>query len=174
VLAVAQRELVERLQWLSKDQFAELLSLSQVLPGPNIVNLSLVVGDRYFGWRGSACAVLGLLGIPLVIVLTLAVGYQQVASQDWARGAMRGMGAVAAGLIIAMGLKLLPTLARNPMGRWWALGFFAGSLLAAAVLRWPLAFIVLGVGGAAWLAAWVVMGRKENTQEQPEGSDREP
>jgi chromate transporter len=166
VLAVAQRELVERLHWMSKDQFAELLSLSQVLPGPNIVNLSLAVGDRYFGWRGSAAAVLGLLGVPLVIVLSLAVGYQQVASLPWASGAMRGMGAVAAGLIVAMGLKLLSSLARNPMGRWWAAAFFAASLVASAVLRWPLMPIVFGVGGAAWLTAWLLM-RSSDIEQKP-------
>lgn len=53
VLPVAQRELVDRLQWLTHQQFLELLSLSQVLPGPNIVNLGLILGDRFLGWRGG-------------------------------------------------------------------------------------------------------------------------
>ena len=75
VLAVAQRELVERLRWLSKEQFVELLSLSQVLPGPNVINLSLMFGDRHFGWRGALTAVAGMLAAPLVIVLALAALY---------------------------------------------------------------------------------------------------
>ena len=54
VLAVAQRELVERERWMTPAQFVELLSLGQVLPGPNIVNMALMIGDRFFGWRGAA------------------------------------------------------------------------------------------------------------------------
>lgn len=61
---MAQRELVDRLQWLTHQQFLELLSLSQVLPGPNIVNLGLILGDRFLGWRGGVAAMAGLLLAP--------------------------------------------------------------------------------------------------------------
>src|SRR4051812_1765838 len=61
VLPVAQRELVERERWLSREQFIELLSVAQVLPGPNVVNLALMFGDRYFGWRGGLAALAGML-----------------------------------------------------------------------------------------------------------------
>ena len=53
VLPVAHRELVERQRWLSPQQFVELLTLGQVLPGPNIINMAIVIGDRFFGWRGA-------------------------------------------------------------------------------------------------------------------------
>jgi chromate transporter len=53
VLAIAQHELVERQRWLTRQQFVEMLALSQVLPGPNVVNLALMLGDRFFGWRGA-------------------------------------------------------------------------------------------------------------------------
>mgnify|MGYP000232473147 CR=1 FL=1 len=56
VIAVAQRELVEREAWLTREQFLELLSVAQVLPGPNIVNLSMMIGDRFFGLRGAVVA----------------------------------------------------------------------------------------------------------------------
>ena len=56
VLAVAQVELVERRGWLTRAEFVELLSASQVLPGPNVVNLALMLGDRWFGTRGAVAA----------------------------------------------------------------------------------------------------------------------
>src|SRR2546421_12947569 len=71
VLAVAQRELVERKRWMSREQFVEMLSVSQVLPGPNVVNLSLMIGDRHFGLRGAFVALAGMLAIPFVIVLAV-------------------------------------------------------------------------------------------------------
>ncbi|MGZ5747555.1 MAG: chromate transporter, partial [Caldimonas sp.] len=77
VLAVAQRELVERKRWLSRDQFVEMLALSQVLPGPNVVNLALMFGDRFFGLRGALAAVGGMLVVPLVIVLALTAAYAE-------------------------------------------------------------------------------------------------
>ena len=60
VLAVAQRELVERLGWMSKEEFVETLAIAQVLPGPNIVNLSMMIGDRFFGLRGAFVALAGM------------------------------------------------------------------------------------------------------------------
>jgi chromate transporter len=154
VLAVAQRELVERLRWLSKEQFVELLSLSQVLPGPNIINLSILFGDRHFGWRGAVVAVGGMLAVPLVIVLALAALYAQFGSVPQVAGALRGMGAVASGLILATGLKLTPMLRRNPMGVWPCAAICAVSALALGWLRWPLVWVVLGLGAAGFAWAW--------------------
>ncbi len=154
VLAVAQHELVERLRWLSKEQFVEMLSLSQVLPGPNVINLSLMFGDRHFGWRGALTAVAAMLTAPLVIVLALAALYVQFSAVPQVAGALRGMGAVASGLILATGLKLAPTLKHNPMGLWACGLIVVLSALAIGGLRLPLVWVVLviGVSGFAW--AW--------------------
>jgi chromate transporter len=154
VLAVAQRELVERQRWLDATQFLELLSLGQVLPGPNIVNMALMIGDRFFGWRGAAAALGGLMCLPLVIVLALTALYGQFVHQPMVAGALRGMGAVAAGLVIATALKLVGTLRSNVLG--WKLGglFALLALLAIGVLRWPMVGVVLGLGTVAVASAW--------------------
>jgi chromate transporter len=154
VLAVAQRELVERLRWLNKEQFVELLSLSQVLPGPNIINLALMFGDRHFGWRGAAVAVGGLLAAPLVIVLVLAALYAQFSSIPQVSGALRGMGAVAAGLVLATAFKLAPMLRRSPMGLWPCVAMTLASAAAIGWLRWPLAWVVVGLGVVGYGWAW--------------------
>ena len=159
VLPIAQRELVERRQWLTHEQFLETLSVGQVLPGPNIVNMALMIGDRFFGWRGALAALVGLLALPLLIVLTLAVLYTRFAAQPLVAGALHGMGAVAAGLIISMALRLLPTLARNPLGRAPSALALLATLAAVGGLRWPMAYAVLGIGGAAVAAAWWRLGR---------------
>ena len=158
VLPVAQRELVERREWLTREEFVELLSVAQVLPGPNIVNLSLIVGDRFFGWRGAFAALIGLLALPLAIVLTLAALSARYASEPMVAGALRGMGAVSAGLIAATGLKLMPTLARNPLGRPLCALALAATLATVGGLRWPLAQALLVVGGLSVLTAWWRLG----------------
>lgn len=154
VLPVAQRELVERCGWLTPAEFLELLSLGQVLPGPNVVNMALVLGDRYFGLRGAACALTGMLLVPLILVLGLAALYAQWSSIPAVAGAVRGMAAVSAGLVLSTGLKLAPPLRRNPLG-WGLCAVWAClTVIAAVVGHWPLAAIVLGLGGTAVGLVW--------------------
>jgi chromate transporter len=155
VLPVTQRELVERLRWLTKEQFVEMLSVSQVLPGPNVVNLALMFGDRAFGMRGAFVALAGMLFAPLLVVLALTALYSQFTDLPAVTGALRGMGAVAAGLVFSTGLKLLGALRRNVMGIPVCAGFGVATLLATAWLRLPLVWVILGLGSIAIGVAWV-------------------
>jgi chromate transporter len=154
VLPIAQHELVERRGWLTKAEFLELLSLGQVLPGPNIVNVSLMFGHRHFGWRGAAAALLGLTLVPTFIVLLLVLLYGRFNTLAPVAGALRGMAAVAAGLVLAMGLKLLPALKTSPLGWGPALGVVVLSLLLILVLHWPLPAVLASVGVGSVLLAW--------------------
>ena len=154
VLPVAQRELVERHRWLTKDELVEMLAVSQVMPGPNVVNLALMIGDRSFGTRGALVALCGMLLAPLVVVLALTVLYVQFDRYPAVIGALRGMGAVASGLILSTGLKLLVTLRRNVMGLPLCLGLAGLTVLGTAWLRLPLVWVIAGLGGVAIAIAW--------------------
>jgi chromate transporter len=154
VLAVAQRELVERKRWLTRDQFVEILALSQVLPGPNVVNLALIYGDRFFGLRGAFAALAGMLAIPLVIVMSLTAAYAEFSHFAIVSGALRGMGAVAAGLIIATALKLMSALATNRLGLPLAAAFAVLTVVTIAWLRWPLVWVIGGLGTISVAIAW--------------------
>jgi chromate transporter len=155
VLAVAQRELVERKQWLSREQFVEMLALSQVLPGPNVVNLALMLGDRFFGLRGAAAALGGMLLVPLFIVIALTAAYAEFSRLAVVAGALRGMGLVAAGLIIATAIKLMSTLGANRLGPVLATALAGLTFVTIALLRWPLIGVVCGFGGVAIAIAWL-------------------
>lgn len=161
VLPIAQRELVERQRWLSAAEFAELLSIGQVLPGPNVVNLSLMVGDRYFGLRGAVVAVTGMIAAPMAVVLALAALYHGLADVPQVVGAVRGMGAVSAGLIGAMGLKLMPTLARNPLGRALWIPVALAASVAVGLLRLPLWSVIAGLGAVSCALAWWRLGKAQ-------------
>ena len=154
VLAVAQRELVERKGWLSREEFVEMLALSQVLPGPNIVNLALMLGDRFFGVKGALSAVAGMLAVPLVIVLVLTAAYAEFSRLAVVSGALRGMGAVAAGLIIATAIRLMTTLGSNRLGPPLAAAFAVLTFATIVWLRWPLLWVVAGLGTTAVAIAY--------------------
>jgi chromate transporter len=147
VLAVAQRELVEKKQWLTREEFVEDWAVAQILPGPNVVNLSLMLGDRYYGFSGALLAMAGMLFFPLIIVLAMAVLYSGVSDLPQIQGALRGMGAVTAGLITATGFKLLPALKRNPLGESWCWVLLALTFVAIGLLRIPLVWVLLCLGG---------------------------
>jgi chromate transporter len=149
VVAVVQRELVERKRWLTPEEFVEDWAVAQIMPGPNVINLSLMIGGRYFGLPGALAALAGMLAIPLVLVLLLGLFYAQYASHPGVNGALRGMGAVAAGMIAATGLKLAAALKTNPLGKLLCVSFGGTCFVAVALLRWPLADVLLGLGAVA-------------------------
>lgn len=154
VLPVAQRELCERQRWLSRAQFLEMLSVAQVLPGPNIVNLALMIGDRFFGWRGGLMATAGILAAPLVLVLVLAVLAQQFQGVPGIGGALRGMGVAASGLILSTAWRLGGGLRKNALGPARCALLALATFAAVGLLRWPLAAVVLALGALGMAMAW--------------------
>ncbi|RYF42178.1 MAG: chromate transporter [Comamonadaceae bacterium] len=147
VLAVVQRELVEKKRWMTREEFVEEWAVAQIMPGPNVVNLSLMIGHRYFGLRGALAALAGMLTFPLLVVLALALVYAQFAGNPQVAAALRGMGAVAAGLIAATGLRLFGALKSNPLGLPLCIALALATFAAIALMRWPLAYVLLGLGG---------------------------
>ena len=175
VLAVVQRELVEKKRWMTREQFIDDWAVAQVMPGPNVVNLSMMIGDRHFGLPGAVAALAGMLALPTVLVLALAVGFAAVADHPMTQGALRGMGAVAAGLIVATGIKLIGALGKNPMGAVACAVFAALTFIAIALLRWPLAAVLFSIGAVACAWAWVCLGRLPPAPPQaPAASLRDP
>jgi chromate transporter len=159
VLAVVQRELVEKKQWLTEHEFVEDWAVAQILPGPNVVNLSLMIGDRYFGVRGAMAALAGMLFFPTIIVLLIAVVFAGIADLPSVQGALRGMGAVAAGLITATGLKMTRTWKQNVMGIPACIALAASAYIAVAFLHVRLIWVILVLGGTGCIWAYRQLGR---------------
>ncbi|MBC3919102.1 chromate transporter [Undibacterium sp. CY18W] len=106
VMPFAYRALVEQYRWLSADEFARYLALSQVLPGPTICNIALMIGKRYAGIAGALAAMAGLIIAPFLLVIALGVAYQHFGTLAIVQDALTGMTAVAAGLVLATAIKM--------------------------------------------------------------------
>ena len=158
VLAVVQRELVDKKKWLSREEFIEDWAVAQVMPGPNVINLGLMLGDRYFGLTGALTAMAGLLLFPLIVVLVLASMFAGIADMPQAQGALRGMSAVAAGLITGTGLKLIPALKTNVLGIPISALIAVMIFIAIALLRLPLVWVLLTMGLVACGLAYHRLG----------------
>jgi chromate transporter len=150
VLPFARRMLVERTRWMSEREFIEVLSLSQFLPGPNIVNVSIIVGRRFHGVPGSIAATAGLLLMPLIIVLTLAAVFSRYGELPALRGATHGVSAAAAGLMLSVAFRMAQPIRRSAWQIAMAVLAFAGIGLARLPLLWVLAVLA----PLAVLIAW--------------------
>lgn len=140
VVPWAQIVLVERRRWLSNEQFANDLALAQFLPGPNIINLSILIGSRFHGPPGAIVCALGLLGAPVALMIVCGALYSSYSDVAWLRGILAGLGAAAAGLLISLAVKLVLPLLRGR--RIPSLVFALVTFVAIALLRFPLYWVV--------------------------------
>jgi len=153
----ARRMIVEKEKWMTAEEFNETFSLSQFLPGPNLVNFCVVFGSRFGGVAGALVALAGLLGPPLVIVTILAALYAHFGDLAVLTRTLGGIAAAAAGLLIANVVKMAEPLFRK---RWnfgppvAILGF-----IAVALIQWPLPYVFAVLAPVSVALAWYWMRR---------------
>jgi chromate transporter len=152
VLPWARIVLVDRRRWLSGEQFADDLALAQFLPGPNIVNLSILIGARFHGPLGAIVCAFGLIGAPVVLMIACGALYSRYSDVAWLRGSLAGLGAAAAGLLISLAAKLVLPLLRER--RIPALVFALVVFVAVALLRLPLYWVVILLAPVSVAVFW--------------------
>ena len=141
VLVFARRAIVDQHRWMTAEEFNETFALCHFLPGPNIVNFTMVFGSRIRGIPGGIAAFAGLLGPPVVIMIILASLYERFGGVDALRRILAGVSCAAVGLLIAVVFRMMMPLVRkrDPV----ALAMLAAVFIAIGVLRLPLAAVLL-------------------------------
>lgn len=152
VLPWARRVLIEEKRWMTAEEFNEAFALCQFLPGPNIVNFSIVYGSRLHGPTGALVAFLGLVGPPVAIVIALGAIYARYGEIDALRRILAGLAAAAAGLIIGTVAKMAEPLLRGPLSP--APFVAAVVFVAVVVMKWPLVWVLLGLAPVSVALAW--------------------
>ena len=150
VLPWAHRTLVERKGWLTQREFVDTLALGQLLPGPNIGNMAVMIGYRFAGYPGAMAAIGGLVGGPFLLMVAAGMLYSNYGALPLVQQALSGMSAVAAGLVLATGLKMTGSLKRH----WRPWLFIALALAGVGALRWPLLAVVGALAPFAIATAW--------------------
>jgi chromate transporter len=130
---------VERKRWLTPEEYASTLSLGQVLPGANLINLTTMVGDRFQGVIGALLALGGLMSMPLISLIALTTLYDRFSNLPDVHAAMLAAAAGAVGLTIGTGVKLARTILKSPV----AICFAAVSFAAIGLLRFPILQTIL-------------------------------
>jgi chromate transporter len=153
VLYWSRRMMVDERKWMTAEEFNEAYALCNFLPGPNIVNFSVVFGRQVGGTVGALVALLGLLGPPFLVVTLLGLLYAYYGDIPALQRVLAGVAAAAAGLTVSTGLKMAGPLLRQRPGFAHALAMAA--FLAVGILRWPIywvlgALIPCGIAVAWW------------------------
>lgn len=157
VLYWARRGIVDQHRWMTAEEFNETYALCHFLPGPNIVNLSLVFGSRFRGIAGGIAAFSGLVGPPMLVAIVLAALYAHFGEIDALRRVLSGVACAAIGLLIATVLRMMMPLIRKRD--------LAGLIILAAVFvgigiaRLPLQAVLLA-GIPVSLAVTLFMQRR--------------
>jgi chromate transporter len=145
----ARHVIIEERRWLTDREFAAILGIGQVLPGPNTLNAAVIIGNRFQGVAGVLLCLLGQMAMPIVIVVALAAVDDRFAAVPEVRAGLAGAAAGAAGLVLGTGLKMIQRIRPTPLASLvGALGFSA-----IGVLGWPLVPVVavlvpLGIAAA--------------------------
>jgi chromate transporter len=150
VMPWARRVMVDERAWLTDREFVEMIGMCQVLPGPNVVNLAVVVGSRAQGPIGSLLALTGILFVPIVIVVILAIFYSTVAQSPLARDAIGAASAAGAGLIVGTATRLV--ISTRPPLRGLVMG--AAAFVSVGVLHWPLLWVLPALAALAITVEW--------------------
>jgi len=150
VMSWARQTVVEERGWLSSEEFTSLFGLCQFMPGPNTLNLAVCIGARFQGATGALVSLFGLLCVPFLIIVCFGALYGEFGEIPAVQAMLRGIAAVAAGLMLAMGLRMAADLARRPL----LLVFSALILVGVVFLGWPLPALMAGLAPLSmWLAA---------------------
>jgi chromate transporter len=152
----AHRALVEKRHWMSDEDFTETLSLCQFLPGPNIVNFAMCLGQRQHGVLGSLAALSGVIAVPLVIFVALGALYTSFGQMAIVHGVLSGISAAAAGFVITVGVRLTKPHRRRP----WSVVFGAASFIGMGLLKLPLIYVLLALAPPSIAVAWWVQARQ--------------
>ncbi len=161
--AIAQQFLVDQKKWLDQRGFLELLTVSQVLPGPNIMILTTILGDKYFGWKGALASFLGMVSIPGTLMLSMYVVYQQYASNAIVSAALVGMSASAAGMVVGAALRLFSDFLVNPIGKIVWPSLLVITFILVGLYKFSMLYVlpIVGIPAIGWAYFRIVKaGRK--------------
>lgn len=152
----SQRILVERRRWLSNEAFLTGLTVARLLPGPNQINLAVYVGATFRGLPGALTALAGMLLVPFILLMGIGLLYFHLNGLPLVDRVLSGLVAVAAGLALSMGFKILPSYRADPV----ALLLAAGVFLAMEVFKVRLVPLLLVISPLAMLWYWPRKGEE--------------
>jgi chromate transporter len=152
VLYWSRRMLVEQRKWMTPAEFNDAYALCQILPGPTIVNLSVVFGRNIRGLPGAAVALVGLIGPGMAIVILFGFLYSIFGTIEALQRMLAGVAAAAAGLVIGLTGKMAEPLFEQK--NWLVYAVVIVAFITIGLLRWPIWWVLLVLIPISIAIAW--------------------
>jgi chromate transporter len=145
----ARHVIVEDRAWLSEKEYASVLGIGQLLPGANTINAAVMIGDKFRGLPGAVAAVTGMMAMPIVVLIGLALLYEHFSQWAPVKAALSGSAAAAAGLIIGVAIKMARRIEPSKVAVFFGLlAFSAVALLHFSLVPVVLVFVPVSIGAA--------------------------
>ena len=145
MIPLMEKELVQQKQWLSKEEFLDLLSLSQAMPGVFAVNMATSIGYRLRGKTGAVMSVLGNIMMPILVILVLAMFFRYFRDNAVVESIFKGIRPCVVALIAAPVFTMAKNAGLNWRNCWIPL--LAAALIWLLGISPVLIIIVAGLGG---------------------------
>lgn len=145
------RELAQKHRWIDEEEFLDIQALCQAMPGVNITNMAVWLGRRLCGFRGATVALLGIVVLPSILIVLIAIGFALLAGLPWTETALIGATAAAIGLPASMALTMATRLKKQIV----PLLVFAVTFVLIGVVKLPLIWVALGCGGTSVTIAFL-------------------
>jgi chromate transporter len=158
--------------WIDEREFSTMLALARIVPGVNVVNLAVLIGNRLRGLAGALAAICGLLIGPSLIAISMAILYERISGSAWVPALLSGTAAAAAGLLVAMGLSSIGRAPGSPRklrpfepSAISALITFAATFVLVGVLRFPTIPTVLCLAPISIALAFMQRGSRRGASQ---------
>lgn len=172
MISLIEKEIVDRRKWIDRQEFLDLLAVSQSLPGILAVNISVAVGDKLKGMRGSVAAAVGTIILPFLIILGIAIFLtpDMIKNNPTVNHIFMGIRPAVVALIIAPVLTSAKAAKINLRTIWIPITVALLIWSGVPVISNPILFIVLGGVGGYWVTARAVKRRNaDRLGERKEG-----
>jgi chromate transporter len=146
----ARHIIVKERRWLSEREYASILGIGQVLPGPNTINAAIIIGDRFLGASGAAIALFALLCMPISVLIGIALIYDRIAGLTMVDAAIGAGAAAAAGMVIGTALKMAIRLRPNLL----AIATGLAAFVSVGLLHVPMALAILVLAPLSIAMTW--------------------
>ena len=113
MIAIIERELVERKKWIDHEEYMDMIAIAESTPGPLAINSATYVGYKICGFFGSLFATLGVVLPSFIIIFIISLFFDKFLSLNYVEYAFRGIQACVAFLILSAGIKMLKHLKKN-------------------------------------------------------------
>ncbi len=172
MIAVIERELVERKKWITHEEFLDIIAVAESSPGPIAVNSATFIGYKLNKFFGSLFATLGVALPSFIIIFAISLFFDEFLKIEYVGYAFRGIQAAVVFLIISAGIKMLKNVKKTPLTLILTiLTIITLLLLALFSLKFSTVFIIL-IGGGIGVFIYLLSRAKEKPEKAENVTDK--